>query len=173
MTSTQFRPNLSVRSLSVSLQAQYRKRILGDSIHQYAPKDPKFTAVDKELTCSMRSAWRKRKEDREARRLAKEAVVQLSDAGKQKREQEATARKAAVKKRREILEKMIPHKRNKQISLRGLPPIQRKRKASEEHTSEEECAISIPSMYSPTPDSGAPPRKREKQSTILQYFTKN
>ena len=184
MTMTEFRPSLTVSSMSACLSAQYRKKLFGDSVTQLLPKskDPACSTVNPVLLAAMKAAWRLRLEDRRAKKVVREADEHLSEAGKEMREKEASARKSKIQERKRKLAELVPSYQRRADALRNLPPIPKlKRKLSVAATSaaadddiddvEEEASIEDVDV-APPPAKRHFPSTKAKQTDIMSFFSK-
>jgi citrate synthase len=123
MTSTEFRPSLTVACLSASLSAQYRARVYGANLLQHPRRESKVTPVDKSMLRYMREAWKKRRMDQQTTRLLKVASSKLTTAGQKKRDEDKKERKQKIAKRRRLLEGLIPGIEKRRRTLANLPLI--------------------------------------------------
>lgn len=168
MTSTEFRPRLSVESMSVSLIAQYRRKVFGDCVSQFGSSNPRYDPIPSGLAHNMRKAWKVRKENQVSKRLLKKASERLSEAGlKERREREE--RKKLMDERRKILRSLVCKRKaiTNENLIHDLPPIP---KIAEENQ-EIEGQI-IESDESDDRDTLAlpPPPKKTKQVDIRAMF---
>lgn len=162
-TATEFRSSMTVRTLSAILSAQYRNKLYGSSVSQL-PANPKTERVPEHLLRCMQSAWKKCLMDQRAKQLVARAAANLTEKGKEKRDEERLQRKAAMAKRRKALERMIPGLAERRRRLANLPPIPR--------TQENETPASCDDLTDSESLYPCPNKKPKLQSDIRQFFRK-
>ena len=165
MTSTEFRPRLSVETMNVTLYAQYRRKLFGDSVSQLGSSNPRSDPVPPGLLQNMRKAWKLRRETQVSNRLVKKAAMRLTEAGmKEKREREQ--RKQMMKERRRKLVNLIERQKSTKRLMRSLPPIPKVAHVMEEAENVTQELDLIDTFAT------LPPKKKTKQADIRAMFFK-
>ena len=163
-TATEFRSSMSVCTLSAILSAQYRNKLYGSSVSQL-PVNHKTKRVSEHLLRCMQSAWKKCLQDQRAKQLIVKAAANLSEKGREKRDEERLQRKATMAKRRKTMESMIPGLADRRRRLQNYPRISRAHEheppASDDLADSLHAEVSYPC-----------PKKAKLQSDIRHFFRK-